>query len=87
MTHRIWNKFQAILPRRSRDTVSPQAVVGDSSDQAMEDEDASAEPSVRVFYADGPNAGHDITTVAFSRDLSQPGITSHPVLSCQTWIK
>ena len=79
MPHRIWNKLKAIIPHRSRDTVSPQAVVGDSNDLTIDDEDASAEPSVRAFYADGPSAGHDITTVAFSRDLSRPGIISHPV--------
>lgn len=79
MPHRIWNKFKAIIPHRSRDTDSPPAVVGDSSDHIIGDEGACAEPSVRAFYADGPSAGHDIITVAFSRDLSQPGIISHPV--------
>lgn len=79
MPHRIWNKFKAIIPHRSRDIVSPQAVVGDSSDHTNDFEDASAEPSIRAFYADVLSAGHDITTVAFSRDLSQPGIIYHPV--------
>lgn len=76
---RIWNKFKAIIPHRSKDAALPQGVVGGSSDQTVENEAARARPSTGVFYAAGPSAGLDVTTVAFSRDLSQPGITSHPV--------
>lgn len=79
MPQQIWSKFKSILPRRSRDPASPPAIVGSSSDQSFGDEAASEEPSIRVFYADGPCAGLDITTVAFSRDLSNSGITSYPV--------
>ena len=79
MPKHIWSKFKSILPRRSRDTISPPAIVESSGDQRMEDETASVEPSTRVFYADGPCAGLDVTTVAFSRDLSKSGVTSHPV--------
>ena len=79
MPQHIWSKFKSILPRRSRDPAPPPAIVGSSSDQSFGDEAASEEPSIRVFYADGPCAGLDITTVAFSRDLSNSGITSYPV--------
>lgn len=71
MPKQIWKKLRAILPHQSKDTTSPQAVIVTK--------DADARPSSGVFYAAGPSAGHDVTAVAFSRELSQPGITSHPV--------